>query len=84
MKEGNSTYAFFLDVKKVHDTVSRDGLWFKMWEMGIKGKLWRVVRPLYINKRSCIFWMVNLLIFCNRLGGCSRLYFITWIAFNLY
>ena len=26
-----------------------------MWEMGIKGKMWRVVRSLYVNNRSCIF-----------------------------
>ena len=55
LKEGKSTYAFFLDVKKAYDTVWRDGLWYKMWEMGIKGKMWRVVRSLYVNNRSCIF-----------------------------
>ena len=33
----------------------RDGLWYKMWEMGIKGKLWRVVMSLYANIRSCVF-----------------------------
>ena len=38
MKEGKFTYAFFLDVKKAHDTVRRDGLWYKMWEIDIKGK----------------------------------------------
>ena len=27
----------------------------KMWEMGIKGKLWRVVRSLDANNRSCVF-----------------------------
>ena len=31
------------------------GLWYKMWEMGIKGKLWRVLWPLYVNNRSCVF-----------------------------
>ena len=55
IKEGKSTYAFFLDVKKAYDTVWRDGLWYKMWEMGIKGKMWRVVRSLYANNRSCIY-----------------------------
>ena len=55
IKEGKLTYAFFLDVKKAYDTVWRDGLWYKMWEMGIKGKMWRVVRSLYVNNRSCIF-----------------------------
>ena len=55
IREGKSTFALVLDVKKAYDTVWRDGLWYKMWEMGIKGKLWRVVRSLYTNNRSCIF-----------------------------
>ena len=47
---------FFLLLKKAYDTVWRDRLWYKMWEMGInKGKMWRVVRSLYVNNRSCIF-----------------------------
>ena len=55
IREGKSTFSFFLDVKKAYDTVWRDGLWYKMWEMGIKGKLWRVARSLYANNRSCVF-----------------------------
>ena len=56
IKEGKYTYAFFLDVKTAYGTVWRDGLyWYKMWEMGIKGKMWRVVRSLYVNNRSCTF-----------------------------
>ena len=54
IREGKSTLAFFLDVKKAYDTVWRDGLRYKMWEMGIKGKVWRVVRSLYANNRSCV------------------------------
>ena len=27
-------YAFFLDAKKAYDTVWRDGLWLKLWDMG--------------------------------------------------
>ena len=63
IKEGKSTYAFFLDVKKAYDTVWRDGLWHKMWEMGINGKMWGVVRSLYVINRSCIFKNVSLLNF---------------------
>ena len=54
-KEGKSTYAFFLDVKKADHTVWRDGLWYKMYKIGVKGMMWRVVRSLYVNNRSCIF-----------------------------
>ena len=31
------------------------GYGVKMWEMGSKGKMWRVVRSLYVNNRSCSF-----------------------------
>ena len=45
----------FLGVKKAYNTVWRDGLWYKMWEMGILAKMCRVVRSLYVNNRGCIF-----------------------------
>ena len=38
LKEGKVTHAFFLDVNKAYDTVWRDGLWLKLWEMGVRGK----------------------------------------------
>ena len=37
LQEGKKTFSFFLDIKKAYDTVWRDGLWYKMWEMGIQG-----------------------------------------------
>ena len=37
LKEDKETYAFFLDVQKAYDTVWRDGLWLKLWDMGVKG-----------------------------------------------
>ena len=37
------TYAFFLYVRKAYDTVWHDGLWLKLWEMGVRGRVWRVI-----------------------------------------
>ena len=45
---------FFLDVQKAYDTVWRDGLWVKMWDMGVRGKLWRVIRRMYDVSRSAV------------------------------
>ena len=42
--EGKKTYAFFLDVQKAYDTVWRNGLWVKLWELG---KMWRVIKEMY-------------------------------------
>ena len=55
LKEGKVTYAFFLDVKKAYDTVWRDGLWLKLWEMGVMGKVWRVIKQMYEFSRSAVF-----------------------------
>ena len=43
LREGKTTYAFFLEVQKAYDTVWRDGLWMKLWDMGVKGRIWRVI-----------------------------------------
>ena len=56
LKEGKVTYAFFLDVKKAYDTVWRDGLWLKLWEMGVRGKVWRVIKQMYEFSRSAVFF----------------------------
>ena len=48
LQEGKKTFCFFLDIKKAYD-----GLWYKMWEMGIQGKLWRVIRNIYNVNSSC-------------------------------
>ena len=37
----------FLDVQKAYDSVWRDGLWWKLHEHGVRGKLWRMLRALY-------------------------------------
>ena len=68
LQEGKKTFSFFLDIKKAYDTVWRDGLWYKLWEMGIQGKLWQVIRNIYNINSSCVF-----------LNGCKSDYFdICW------
>ena len=58
LQEGKKTFLSFLDIKKAHDTVWRDGLWYRVWEMGIQGKLWCVIRNIYNVDQSCIYLMV--------------------------
>ena len=54
LREGNKTYAFFLDVQNAYDTVWRNGLWVKMWEFGVRGKMWRVIKEMYSVSRSAV------------------------------
>ena len=44
LREDKKIYAFFLDIQKAYDSVWHDGLWYKLWEMGVKGRMWRVIK----------------------------------------
>ena len=54
LKEGKRTYAFFLDIQKAYDTVWRNGLWVKLWDMRVKGKIWRVIKEMYESSISAV------------------------------
>lgn len=54
LREGKETYAFFLDVQKAYDTVWRSGLWLKLWDLGVKGRIWRVIKKMYESSRSSV------------------------------
>jgi endonuclease/exonuclease/phosphatase family metal-dependent hydrolase len=41
------TYAAFLDVKSAYDRVWRTGLWHQLYECGVRGKTWRMIRAMY-------------------------------------
>ena len=54
LREDKKTYAFFLDIQKAYDTVWHDGLWYKLWDMGVKGRMWRVIKKMYTSSRSAV------------------------------
>ena len=54
LREVKKTYAFFLDIQKAYDTVWHDGLWYKLWDMGVKGRMWCVIKKMYMSSRSAV------------------------------
>ena len=52
LKEGKTTMGLFLDGQKAFDTVWRDGLFFKLWNMGVRGRMWLAIRGLMSQTRS--------------------------------
>ena len=49
-----TTYAAFIDVKKAYDTVWRDGLWKRLWDEGVRGRVWRVTKNMYSVVQSAV------------------------------
>lgn len=44
---GERVFAGFLDIAKAYPSVWRNGLWLKLLEVGVRGRMWRVLRTLY-------------------------------------
>ena len=53
-RAGMKTYCCFIDVRKAFDRVWRAGLWKQMWDIGVRGKMWRVVKNMYEEVVSCV------------------------------
>ena len=53
-KKGAKCYLLKLDVEKAFDRIWRKGLWNHLWNIGIRGKFWRVMRTLYKNTLASI------------------------------
>jgi exonuclease III len=53
-REGKTSYLCFIDFRKAFDTVWHDGLWKALWDSGVRGKAWRVVRSLYTSMRASV------------------------------
>ena len=49
------TYAFFLDVEKAYDTVWRAGLWYKLHQKGVRGRMLRCIVNMYSVARYCTY-----------------------------
>ena len=55
LREGKCTYALFLDVRKAYDTVWHEMVCgYKLWDMGVKGSMWCVIKNIYESSRSAI------------------------------
>ena len=50
----DDTVCCFLDIKKAYDTTWREGVWKRLLDIEIDGKLWRVIRNLYAMVESCV------------------------------
>ncbi len=69
LSSGRRLFSCFVDYKKAFDSVWRVGLWQKLLEQGINGKILNSIINLYKNTKSCVSYN----------GKCSE-YFITKVG----
>ena len=53
-KQKRSTYLTFYDVSKAYDNVDNDDMLDIMWDSGLRGKSWRILRNLNQNLKAVI------------------------------
>ena len=52
VNEKQKLFAAFIDFKKAFDFVVRDVLWYKLFQMGVRGKVLNIIRSMYNNIKS--------------------------------
>ena len=53
------TFCCFIDVQKAYDRVWRNGVWKKLDEYQLKGKMWRVINNMYDKVESSVLVETN-------------------------
>ena len=51
---GKKVVACFIDVRKAYDRVWREGLWKALWQKGVRGRMWRVLKEYNKKVQSAV------------------------------
>ena len=53
-QDKKETFLTFMDVSKAYDNVDNDDMLKTVWENGIKGKVWRLLKKMNSNIKACV------------------------------
>ena len=54
LSRNDRLYCAFIDLRKAFDSVYLNGLWYKIYQLGINGKMLNIVRSMYNNVKCCV------------------------------
>ena len=54
LRDKKKLYCAFVDLKRAFGSVYRNGLWYKMINIGLDGKLFHLIRSIYLDVKSCV------------------------------
>ena len=78
------TFLVFIDLRKAYDSVFRSGLWKKLHDVGIDGKMWKMLVALYDNNRSAVIIGQRLTNFFKIGTGVKQGCPLSCILFNIF
>ena len=85
-RQGKPLYCCFVDITKAYDSIWREGLWSCLWAEGVRGKMLRILRLLYLHTPNFLrFGRHKSVIFELRKGvkeGCILSPLLSDIFFN--
>ena len=47
-------YCAFIDYEKAFDTINRDVLWYKLFDIGVSSKMINILKSIYVNVSACV------------------------------
>ena len=55
IKNSLSTYIAYIDAEKAFDRVDRDLLLYKLLNIGIGGRMYDIIKKIYIQEQVCVY-----------------------------
>ena len=52
LEQGKKLYTFFIDYSKAFDYIVYDNLWYKLLNLGVRGKISDIIRFMYSQVRT--------------------------------
>ena len=78
------TFVAFIDIAKAYDRVWRNGLWYKLLQSGIRGKMWRILKNIYNQVESSVLLGQGLSDFFTIEVGLRQGCLLSPILFDLF
>ena len=60
INNNNKLFCAFIDFSKAFDYVTRDNLWSKLIKLGLRGKIFNIIRSIYDHVKSRVKYMNHL------------------------
>ena len=85
LERGSKVFSCFLDVRKAFDTVWIDGILYKLLsELGIGGKMWKVIKDLYTNVKAKVLCAGSLSGKIDVLQGTEQVRILAPFMYKVY